>query len=186
MVNSRDKGKRGEREWAKICRGMGYTEARRGQQYNGIDGEDVVGLPGLHVEVKWRQHLDINKAVEQALENAVPGSIPIIVHRKNGQKWLVTMLPEHWCKLRFTDADKINDSLNRNINPDIPGVTSITIETSKPMFYKRFSSMVILENTVPVLFTKKPESIWLITMRYTDWFVIYNKWVKKTIWFEYP
>ena len=37
-MNSRDKGKRGERELAAILKEYGYCEARRGQQYCGADG----------------------------------------------------------------------------------------------------------------------------------------------------
>ena len=46
MVNSKRKGNNGEREFAKLCRFEGY-DVRRGQQYNGLEGEDVIGLPGI-------------------------------------------------------------------------------------------------------------------------------------------
>lgn len=50
-MNSRDKGKRGERELAAILKEYGYNEARRGQQYCGADGSaDVIGLPGIERE----------------------------------------------------------------------------------------------------------------------------------------
>lgn len=54
-MNSREKGKRGERELAGELRRHGY-DARRGQQYCGANGDaDVVGLPGLHIECKrWK------------------------------------------------------------------------------------------------------------------------------------
>ena len=42
-MNSREKGKRGERELAGKLKEYGY-ECRRGQQYSGIDGEDVVRI----------------------------------------------------------------------------------------------------------------------------------------------
>ena len=52
MVNSIEKGKRGEREFASLCRHEGY-DVRRGQQYNGIekakemlDGDDMPLLFG--------------------------------------------------------------------------------------------------------------------------------------------
>lgn len=43
----REKGKRGERLWANICREHGYTEVRRTAQYYGKTGDasDCVGLP---------------------------------------------------------------------------------------------------------------------------------------------
>lgn len=91
---SREKGKRGEREFAKLCREFGYN-ARRGQQYNGLDGEDVVGLDGIHVEVKRVEKLNIEKALQQA-EKDRQGKIPIVAHRKNGEKWKITMRAEDW------------------------------------------------------------------------------------------
>ncbi len=98
MTNSRAKGAAGEREWAKVCRAEGYTEARRGQQYSGLEGEDVVGVPGIHVEVKRVEKLNIYDAVGQAKRDA-KDKLPIVAHRKNGCKWLVTMEAEDWFKL---------------------------------------------------------------------------------------
>lgn len=97
-MNSKAKGNRGEREWAKVCRDEGYTNARRGQQYNGIEGEDVVGLPGIHCEVKRVEKLNIYEAISQAQRDA-KDKIPIVAHRKNNCKWLVTMTAEDWFRL---------------------------------------------------------------------------------------
>ena len=92
MVNSRQKGKRGEREVAKILREAGFENARRGQQYSGSNGDpDVVGLPGVHLEVKFREHLNIYEAYEQSRSDAKGMEIPWVVHRKNGKPWLCTM-----------------------------------------------------------------------------------------------
>lgn len=45
----RERGKRGERELAKILREYGY-DTKRGQQYCGAAGNaDVIGLPGIHI-----------------------------------------------------------------------------------------------------------------------------------------
>lgn len=98
MVNSKQKGARGEREWARVCRDEGYGNARRGQQYNGLEGEDVVGLPGIHNEVKRVERLNIYDAIAQAKADA-NGKIPIVAHRKNNCEWLVTMRAEDWFKL---------------------------------------------------------------------------------------
>ena len=81
-MNSREKGKRGEREFAAYCREQGY-QVRRGQQYNGIEGEDCVGLPGVHIEVKRVERLNIEQAMLQSKTDA-NGKIPIVAHRKNG------------------------------------------------------------------------------------------------------
>lgn len=89
-INSRDKGKRGEREFAALCRRYGHSDVRRGQQYSGIEGEDVVGLWGLHVEVKRVERLNIDNAMAQAIRDA-KDAVPIVAHRKNRGEWLVTL-----------------------------------------------------------------------------------------------
>ena len=98
MVKSIDKGKRGEREWAKFCRGHGF-DCRRGQQYSGIEGEDVVGLPHIHQEVKRVERLEIYNAIEQSIKDAKDGEIPIVAHKKNRKPWLVMMDANDWFKL---------------------------------------------------------------------------------------
>jgi Holliday junction resolvase len=99
-INSRQKGKRGELEVARILRKFGY-DARRSQQYAGINSDaDVVGLPGVHLEVKRVETLNISKAMEQSKRDAADGEIPTVVHRKNGEEWLITMRFEDWLEER--------------------------------------------------------------------------------------
>jgi Holliday junction resolvase len=94
---SRNKGKRGEREFASLCREEGY-DARRGQQYSGVEGEDVIGLPGIHIEVKRVERLNIYDAIDQAVRDT-QGAIPIVAHRKNNHRWLITMCAEDWFEI---------------------------------------------------------------------------------------
>lgn len=94
-INSKRKGKRGEREFAKLCREYGY-DARRSQQYaGGVDSADVIGLPGIHVEVKLRNTItEGDKAVfiRQAIRDAAGSEkIPIVAHKEKYRQWLVTM-----------------------------------------------------------------------------------------------
>lgn len=96
-MNSRRKGAVGEREFSALCRDQGY-DVRRGQQFNGLDGEDVVGLPGIHVEVKRVQALNITDAMAQSRRDA-KDKIPIVAHRKNNEKWLITMDAEKWFEI---------------------------------------------------------------------------------------
>lgn len=98
-VNSRNKGAAGERELAGKLRDYGY-DARRGQQYSGANGDaDVVGLPGIHIEVKRVERLNIDEAMEQARRDAREGEIPVVFHRRNGQPWKVTMDFDPWMEL---------------------------------------------------------------------------------------
>ena len=98
-INSDKKGKVGEREFAKLCRAEGFTKARRGQQYSGLEGDDVVGLDGFHVEVKRVEKLNLGKAVGQSKHDAKAGEIAIVAHRKNRCDWLITMKADDWFKI---------------------------------------------------------------------------------------
>ena len=62
-MNSKRKGKRGELELAKKLKECGFS-ARRGQQYSGIGGDDVVGLDGIHIECKRSERLNVYLEVE--------------------------------------------------------------------------------------------------------------------------
>ena len=98
-MNSRAKGAKGERELAKKLREYGY-EARRGQQYAGINGDaDVVGLEGVHIECKRVERLNIDDSLSQSIRDAKDGEMPIVVHRKNHCDWKVTMRLEDFIKL---------------------------------------------------------------------------------------
>jgi len=97
-INSRQKGAKGEREWAAFCRDKGYKDVRRGQQFSGLEGEDCVGLPFIHQEVKRVEKLNINSAMVQS-SNDAQGKIPIVAHRRNREKWKVTMWADDWFEL---------------------------------------------------------------------------------------
>ena len=99
-MNSRQKGKRGELEWAAVCRKHGY-DCRRTAQYCGNTGDaaDVVGLKDVHQEVKRVERLNLSDAMSQASRDAKPLEIPIVAHRRNNEGWMVTMKAEHWFDL---------------------------------------------------------------------------------------
>ena len=95
-MNSRNKGKRGELEVAHLLKEYGY-DARRGQQFSGINGDaDVVGLPGIHIEVKRVEKLNIDNAMAQSIRDARDGEKPAVFHRKDRKQWLVTMPFAEW------------------------------------------------------------------------------------------
>ena len=97
-INSREKGRRGEAEAAALLREYGY-EARRGQQYCGANGDaDVVGLPGIHLEIKRVERLNVNEAMDQADRDSGP-KMPVVMHRKNRTPWLMTMHLDDFMKL---------------------------------------------------------------------------------------
>lgn len=101
MTNGKQKGKRGELEFARLCRANGW-EVRRTAQYCGNTGEaaDVVGLPGVHVEVKRVERLNIDDAMSQARRDSKKsGRVPIVAHRKNNCEWLITMSASDWFEM---------------------------------------------------------------------------------------
>ena len=101
MTNSKQKGKRGELECANMLRKLGFPEVRRTVQYNGKEGgslADLIGVDGVHIEVKRNEHLNIYEAIEQAQRDSKDNETPIVFHRKNNKPWLVTMAIEDWAK----------------------------------------------------------------------------------------
>lgn len=91
----REKGKRGELLLARFLREHGY-EARRTSQYCGQTGDasDVIGLPGLHIECKFVERLNIREALGQAVRDAKPGLIPVLFHKRSREEWQVTLRAE--------------------------------------------------------------------------------------------
>lgn len=97
-MNSRAKGVRGELAVAHLFQKYGYR-AERGQQHDGMSGHaDVVGVPYIWIEVKWRDELNLLDAMEQAerdnnarYEREQEEALPVVIHKRNRQKWQVTM-----------------------------------------------------------------------------------------------
>ena len=66
---------------------------------------DLVGLPGIHVEVKRVEKLNVSEAMRQAERDAerfLDGA-PAVFHRRNREPWLVTMRLSDWLALYQTD-----------------------------------------------------------------------------------
>lgn len=100
-INSKKKGSRGELEFSNLCKTYGF-KTRRSQQYSGFNKDadaDVVGLPGIHIEVKRVEKLNIDNAVVQMLRDKKDDELGIVAHRKNQKGWLVTMTFEDWMEI---------------------------------------------------------------------------------------
>lgn len=90
-MNSKAKGGRGERELAHVLQEYGF-DTHRGQQFQGgVDSPDVKGLPGIHIECKRVENLNIHKAYAQAERDAEGKAIPAVFHRRNREPWMVTL-----------------------------------------------------------------------------------------------
>ena len=95
---SKRKGAAGELELAKLLQSYGY-EARRGYQFDGKYVADVVGLPGIHIECKRVEKLNMMDALRQSARDAKGDELPAVFHRRNREMWLVTMTLDDWMGL---------------------------------------------------------------------------------------
>ena len=94
------KGADGERELVNVLNEYGFTTVRGGSQTFGTV-PDVTGLPGIHIEVKRVERLNVSEAMAQAARDAerFQDGMPAVFHRRNRQPWLVTMLLDDWMRL---------------------------------------------------------------------------------------
>lgn len=97
---SQSKGAAGERELAALLRDYGYDIERGGSLSFG-EVPDLVGLPGVHIEVKRVERLNVGEAMQQAIRDSdrFHDGAPALFHRRNRQPWLVTMRLDDWMKL---------------------------------------------------------------------------------------
>jgi hypothetical protein len=59
---------------------------------NGISAEDVSHqIPGVWLEVKRRERLNVSEAMKQARYGATMDETPIVVHRRSRESWLATL-----------------------------------------------------------------------------------------------
>lgn len=97
--SSQRKGANGERELAAILPKCGYRIERGGSLSYG-EIPDLTGLPGIHIEVKRVERLNVSEAMKQAVRDSTRfGGIPTLFHRRNYEPWFVTMRLTDWLKL---------------------------------------------------------------------------------------
>ncbi len=97
---SQRKGKNGELELAELLRSYGYNVQRGGSMTFG-SVPDLFGLPGVHIEVKRVERLNISEAMAQAVRDAdrFHDGLPAVFHRRNREQWLVTLRLADFMKL---------------------------------------------------------------------------------------
>lgn len=113
-MNSRRKGKEGELALARKLQEYGY-DVRRSQQYAGINGDaDVVGIEGLHIECKRCQQVRDEEFLKQAERDARENEVPVVMYRRNNERWKVCMRLEDFMKIwkKAEDKDKIGISID--------------------------------------------------------------------------
>ena len=118
MTNSRAKGAKGERELANILKDRGYN-TRRGQQYCGSNGDaDVVGVPGLHIEVKRTEKCMPYKYLDQATSDARDDELPVVFHRQNNKEWIAILSMDYFMDLFEMAQGKNWDKETNNLYKD--------------------------------------------------------------------
>lgn len=107
---SQRKGRNGEYELANILRDMYGYDVKRGSVF--LHQSDMVGLAGIHPEVKRVEHLNIHTAMEQAIREADirHDGLPTVFHRKNRSEWLVTQRLTDWIDLYGAWTDGKEDT----------------------------------------------------------------------------
>lgn len=88
-MNSRNKGKVGEREACQALAEHLGIEASRSVQYCGRAGDaDLTSsAEGVHWEVKRKEKFSVYDAVEQA-KRECGEKVPVVLHRRNRGEWL--------------------------------------------------------------------------------------------------
>ncbi len=104
---SQRKGRAGELELSRILNGYGF-KAEPGKAVSYGTEPDVVNLPGIHVECKRVERLNVPEAMQQSIRDAerFKDGIPALFHRRNRSPWLVTMRLEDWAKLYLRTGGK--------------------------------------------------------------------------------
>lgn len=107
-MNSRAKGAKGERELANLLKSQGHN-TKRGQQFCGLNGDaDVVGIDNIHIECKRVERFTDESALQQSERDARENEIPVVIYRRNRERWKVLLRQDIadiiWRKL--TDKQK--------------------------------------------------------------------------------
>ena len=102
-INSKQKGKRGERYVVNKFKDRGY-QCNRTSQFKGNTGraDDIEGIDYIHAEVKFVERLNISDAMEQAVRDNFMSdrrAFPTVFHKKNNEKLMVTMRFDDWINL---------------------------------------------------------------------------------------
>lgn len=94
------KGSRGEKELSTILNYYGFDTEPGGSQTFGTV-PDLTGLPGIHIECKRQERLNVPAAMQQAERDSdkFHDGKPAVFHRRNRGPWYVTMRLTDWIEL---------------------------------------------------------------------------------------
>jgi hypothetical protein len=118
---SRDKGKAGEGEYARLAKSVGLAADRTASLQAGrvLGAADVAlwDFPELHVEVKRDERMSVDAMVRQADAEAGEMKVPVVAWRRNRQQWRMDV-PALWLldllrELRDLRAEVVRAELDR-------------------------------------------------------------------------
>lgn len=91
--SSQRKGRKGELELVGFLRERGMTDARPGAALNYGTEPDIVGIPGVHVEVKRCEKLRIPQWYAQSKRDAekMSDGVPVVAFRQSRQSWMIVL-----------------------------------------------------------------------------------------------
>ena len=129
-MNSRRKGKRSELEVAGILRELGFPMAKRSVQHSGrpaaagaAGAPDVLGIEGVHVEVKNRARYgraDLQAWLERNTEDA-GSNVPIVIHKSNRIPWMATVWLGDIVRLAVALADAVIEQDLADLEAELDG-----------------------------------------------------------------
>lgn len=97
---SQRKGAAGERELKDRLSQYGFAIERGGSMTFG-EVPDLTGLPGVHIECKRVERLNVPEAMRQAVRDAdrFKDGMPVLFHRRSREQWLCTLRLEDFMQL---------------------------------------------------------------------------------------
>lgn len=125
MLNSRAKGKRIELDATHALRVLGVRAERTAQhQGKGSSGDILIYGSTVHCEVKGHAAIAACRFMDQAIADARPGSVPLVLMRENRGEWMAMLrladAPRFAMELRHAqdysrlmDVDEWKESLRR-------------------------------------------------------------------------
>lgn len=69
-----------------LLHALGFPKARRNFGSGSQGGGDITGVPGVHLEVKYQEALNIWAALAQACDEAGT-NVPVVAFRRNRSGW---------------------------------------------------------------------------------------------------
>lgn len=113
---SREKGKRGEREVAKIIQkvldeiyGENAPRIQRNTLQSDKGGFDLVGLEDFAIEVKRHEKLNLKSWWRQTVRQAGEDKFPVLFYRQNNTPWSVMFIDDG--SIRISDVNTFTSLL---------------------------------------------------------------------------